>query len=69
MNKHLEALIDYCWKDELRDFEETFETTFGSNDTLEEWIEWIDLQSNPNKELMQNHIFYHLMKLKQLCGK
>lgn len=65
MNKHLEAVIEYNWVDEWRDFEETFEVHIQSQDELPAWIECCEKQNNPERrEAMTNHIFYHLMKLK-----
>lgn len=58
-------IIEYNWENEGRNFEETFEMSISSQDTLEEWIEICELSSN---KFMCEHIFYHLMKVKQLLN-
>jgi len=66
--KHIEFIIDLYWKDELRDFCEVYEVELQSQDSLIDWIVWCDGNHEninyPNPPT--NHIFYHLMKLKQL---
>lgn len=61
---HCSKLIDYCWEDEFKNFQESFEISIGSNDDLHEWILWCqdcELAGNPKPI---NHIFYSLMILK-----
>jgi len=63
MNKikdNLIELVEYNWADERKNFEESFDTNISSQDTLEEWIEICE-----SDKYMMNHIFYHLMKIKQ----
>lgn len=55
----LEQIIDYNWKDELRNFEETFEIDFPRDTSVEDMLKVVQLNKN-----MKNHIFYHLLVLK-----
>ena len=53
----LREIVQYNWRDEYRDFLDTFELEyFSSNDALEDWIEVCE--KTPN---FKTHIFYHLM--------
>lgn len=54
----LEEIIDYNWKDELRNFEEVYEVEVHSPVSL---VLWIDRY---HKEKWTSHIFYHLMILR-----
>jgi hypothetical protein len=54
------ALVNYCWKDEMESFQESYEVTIDSQDDLGQWITWCNYH-----EHAQDHIFYHLMVLKQ----
>jgi len=64
-NNSLIKIIEYNWNDEKRNFEETFEMSISPQDTLEEWIDICELNSNV---FMCDHIFYHLMKIKHLLN-
>ena len=65
LKENLYQLIQYNWDNERINFEETFEMSISSQDSLEEWIEVCDISSN---KFMCQHIFYHLMKLKQFLN-
>ena len=60
----LEKLIEYTWKDEYRDFMETFEVHIQSQDEIMPWIVICDSTEGERGEQMRNHIFYSLMKLR-----
>lgn len=58
----LQQVIQYLWKDEYRDFIETFEIEPPfSDDSYSSWIERCENSS----EILRNHIFYHLLILQQ----
>ena len=56
--EHIEKIILYNWKDELRNFEETYGVEIQSQDDLQSWITVCEAND-------WNHIFYTLMVLKQ----
>ena len=55
----LQAIVDYNWKDECRNFQETFNVEVPQEMDLKQWIARCD-----NNHLWNTHIFYHLMVLK-----
>lgn len=55
----LQTIVDYNWKDEWRDFQETFNVEVPQEVDLKQWIARCD-----NNNLWNTHIFYHLMVLK-----
>lgn len=57
--KSLENIIEYNWKDEMKDFCESFEIEIQSQDSLEDWIETCE-----KSKTMMKHIFYDLMIIK-----
>ena len=63
IRESLIELVEYNWEDEKECFEENFDTSISSQYTLEEWIEICE-----SDEYMKNHIFYHLMKIKQFLN-
>ena len=54
----IRKLIEYNWEDELKSFQEETEFEIQSQDSLECWIGVCEARNI-------DHIFYHLMKLKQ----
>lgn len=70
LEESLEKLINYCWEDELKHFQETFEVEIQSQDNIDEWIRWcqtcqIDGENGePSDNQPIDHIFYSLMVLK-----
>jgi hypothetical protein len=59
----IKTLINYLWKDELKNFCETYGMEVQSQDNLEDWIKVCEI-SPGLEEPMTNHIFYHLMVIK-----
>ena len=55
----LKKVIDYLWEDEMINYESHTGYTIQSNDDLNDWIHICERDN-------ETHIFYHLMKLKQL---
>lgn len=55
----LTELINYCWTDELKDFEECYNVQISLEDDLEIWIRWCEDNETTH------HIFYDLLVLKQ----
>lgn len=62
--KATHAIVDYNWKDEMRNFEETFEVEIQSQDDIHDWLLWCQDQSLLGNHQPINHIFYSLMQLK-----
>jgi hypothetical protein len=62
VQESLIAIVNYNWDDEKRHFEEYYEVDIQSQDELEPWITWCE-QHTDSKACQ--HVFYHLMVLKQ----
>ena len=61
LENSLRNLIDYNWKDELTNFEETFDVEV-KDETTDYWIKKCQSES------MTDHIFYSLLILKSYLG-
>lgn len=59
IEKSLINIIDYLWEDEIKNFEEEFETEIQSQDDIDSWIKICE-----DDEEMKSHIFYDLMVIK-----
>lgn len=55
----IQKIIDYNWRDELEDFQETYEVEIQSQDSLKAWIEICETNG------WTDHIFYHLMVISE----
>lgn len=67
--EHAKVIIDYCWNKAREKFEYDFKIVWCYD--LNMWTEWCEnyIMTHDNLEVGEdpvNHIFYHLMKLKQL---
>jgi hypothetical protein len=61
----LREIIQYMWKDEYRDFLETFDLeTPWSDETYVDWRKVCESSEN-----FRNHMFYHLLVLKSTLEK
>jgi hypothetical protein len=63
VEESLWQVIDYNWKDERDNFEETYETEIDWDDDIDKWIKFCQEKG------WTNHIFYHLMILKSAYSK
>lgn len=65
LEESLKKLINYCWEDELKNFQETFEIEIQSQDDIDEWIKWCQNYHEDNSSIQTiDHVFYSLMVLK-----
>jgi hypothetical protein len=65
IKESVKILIDYLWSNEMKHFCKSFGVEIQSQDNIQNWINVCENDNNPEKEVMTNHVFYHLMKLKQ----
>lgn len=66
IKESVKILIDYLWSNEMKHFCKGFGVEIQSQDNIQNWIDVCENDNNPEKEVMTNHVFYHLMKLKKL---
>lgn len=64
---HLLRIFSFYYVDEMNDFSSLFNVEIIKDTTVKSFIEFIE--NHEKKEIMKNHVFYDLLKIKLLTLK